>query len=271
MAWETRGNRDYLYRKKRVNGRVVSEYLGTGYHAKLLEMRDARTAAQRNAEREERRRQDAIDKEIKRHSGELRKLVNSVLVASGYHQHKRQWRKKRMLIVTTPSDLVDTMKKTRGKKQSSEQLTEIEASIAKYPEAAAKLGNLSVHTQASMLKRIFGDTENLLKLSVLEHTNQVRRNLGYDDVGAIEKAIIDHVVVCWLRLYETESRYESLMREDSVTITRAEHWEKRLEIAQRRYLRAVESFAKVRRLLSAAPLAQFNFNSQVANIGSIQK
>ena len=36
MAWETRGNREYLYRKKRVNGRVVSEYVGTGFQAELI-------------------------------------------------------------------------------------------------------------------------------------------------------------------------------------------------------------------------------------------
>ena len=96
MAWETRGKRDYLYRKKRVNGRVKSEYIGTGFQAELIARMEAIEAQQaelvRDAERSERHQQDAIDTAIKQHGGKLRRLVNAVLVAAGYHQHKRRWR-----------------------------------------------------------------------------------------------------------------------------------------------------------------------------------
>ena len=58
MAWETRGKRDYLYRKKRVNGRVKSEYIGTGFQAELIARMEAIEAQQaelvRDAERSER-------------------------------------------------------------------------------------------------------------------------------------------------------------------------------------------------------------------------
>ena len=267
MAWETRGKRDYLYRKKRVNGRVVSEYIGTGYQAELVARLEAIESQQaelvRDAERNEHHQQATIDAEIKQHGGRLRHLVNAVLVAAGYHQHKRQWRRKRMIRISAPAELSKAMQS--GDRQA------MQAAMAAYPEAAAQLGNLSIHTQATILYRVFNEASHAVMLAVNEHTIQVKQQLGYDASNALEKAMIDHVLVCWLRLAETEMKYEALQAENNVTITRQEHWEKRLAMAQHRYLKAVESLAKVRRLLSAVPLAQINVNSQVLNAGSVQR
>ena len=267
MAWETRGKRDYLYRKKRVNGRVKSEYIGTGYQAELIARMEAIEAQQaelvRDAERSERHQQDAIDTAIKQHGGKLRRLVNAVLVAAGYHQHKRQWRKKRMIRISAPAELSKAMQS--GDRQA------MQAAMAAYPDAAAQLGNLSIHMQATIAHRMFGDGNQGVMFAVVEHANQVKQQLGYDTSNALEKAMIDHALVCWLRLAEAETRYEALQSENNVTITRQEHWEKRLAMAQHRYLKAVESLAKVRRLLSAVPLAQINVNSQVLNAGSVQR
>lgn len=267
MAWETRGNRDYLYRKKRVNGRVKSVYIGTGYQAELIARMEAIEAQQaeivRDAERNEHHQQATIDAEIKQHGGKLRHLVNAVLVASGYHQYKRQWRKKRMIRISAPTELSKAMQS--GDRQA------MQAAMAAYPEAAAQLGNLSIHTQATILHRVFGDGNQGVMFAVVEHANQVKQQLGYDTSNALEKALVDHAIVCWLRLAETEIKYEALQNENSVTITRSEHWEKRLAMAQHRYLKAVESLAKVRRLLSAVPLAQINVNSQVLNAGTVRR
>ena len=275
MAWETRGKRDYLYRKKRVNGRVVSEYIGTGYQAELVARLEAIESQQaelvRDAERNEHHQQATIDAEIKQHGGRLRHLVNAVLVAAGYHQHKRQWRKKRMIRISAPAELTPLLRKASGDKAKGEDLDALQTAMVKYPEAAAQLGILSLHIQATIMHRIFGDSERGMKLAVNEHASQLKQQLGYDTSNALEKALIDHAIVCWLRLAEAETRYEALQSENNVTITRQEHWEKRLAMAQHRYLKAVESLAKVRRLLSAVPLAQINVNSQVLNAGTVQR
>ena len=98
MAWETRGNRRYYYRKKRVSGRVVSEYIGTGAIADLTASTQEQTTRQskfaRKLDHDQQRQQAAIDTEIKQCESELHKLLAPVLVAAGYHRHKRQWRKK---------------------------------------------------------------------------------------------------------------------------------------------------------------------------------
>lgn len=67
----------------------------------------------------------------------------------------------------------------------------------------------------------------------------------------IEKLLLDDIVLCWLRLQFMEYRYTNEFN-GSVSITKADHLERRLSATRRRYLQAVESLAKVRRLLSRA-------------------
>ncbi len=96
MSWE----RGYYYRARKVNGRVVKEYVGAGQVAELAADLD-------NCERAERERQRAADRadraEVERLAGAVvefndlaESLARAALLASGYHQHKRgEWRKRR--------------------------------------------------------------------------------------------------------------------------------------------------------------------------------
>src|SRR5688572_9451158 len=56
MGWERRGARTYYYRKMRIDGRVVSEYLGHGTRAKR--------AAAAVGRRQERQGHKAEDREV---------------------------------------------------------------------------------------------------------------------------------------------------------------------------------------------------------------
>ena len=97
MAWEQRGNGTYYYRKRREEGRVVSEYVGTGPRAVCLAEIDAGRRAEREALREaERREREALretDRQFDAAGDLIRALMRGALLATGYHTHKRQWRK----------------------------------------------------------------------------------------------------------------------------------------------------------------------------------
>jgi len=95
MAWENRGR--YYVRKVWRNGTCQSEYIGGGPLAPLA----ARLDAIEREEREERRRalrkeqseQAALDGQIDELGGAVGDLVTAVLLATGYHTHKREWRR----------------------------------------------------------------------------------------------------------------------------------------------------------------------------------
>jgi len=84
----------------------------------------------------------------------------------------------------------------------------------------------------------------------------LRRELGYGGSSAIEKLLIDAVVLAWLRYGLVEYQYTNVTKE-SLSLTLADHWDKHLGETQRRYLKACESLARVRRLLRL-PNVQIN-------------
>jgi hypothetical protein len=97
MAWE----RGYYYRVRKVNGRVVREYVGTGRVAELAAELDALQRQERQRERDARRavwaELEALDAPLD-DLDELADLVaRAALAAAGYRQHKRgEWRKRRV-------------------------------------------------------------------------------------------------------------------------------------------------------------------------------
>jgi len=99
MGWENRAGRQYYYRKKRINGRVVSDYVGAGGLAELDAALDQRKQQDRASEQAkwqaERNRALQLDQETNQVLDSVQDLLASTLLGSGYHKVKGEWRKKR--------------------------------------------------------------------------------------------------------------------------------------------------------------------------------
>jgi hypothetical protein len=95
MAWE----RGYYYRVRKVGGRVVRQYVGAGVSAELASQLDAMERACREAEKvawlKEKARLDALDADVSALIDLTDLVAAAALRAAGFHQHKRQWRRKR--------------------------------------------------------------------------------------------------------------------------------------------------------------------------------
>jgi hypothetical protein len=97
MGWD-KGR--YYTRSKKVNGRVVREYIGTGRVAELAAEIDALQREERQLEslarREEKAELTALDTTFEALTEMTDLVARAALLAAGYHQHKRgEWRKKR--------------------------------------------------------------------------------------------------------------------------------------------------------------------------------
>jgi len=96
MAWEARnGSGRYFTRSKRVGGRVVREYIGTGPAAELAAEADAARRAQRE---QEQRAWNRTKREIEASEDALerfREAVSGLLVNAGFYRHHRgEWRRR---------------------------------------------------------------------------------------------------------------------------------------------------------------------------------
>lgn len=99
MAWETRGNSSYYYRKKRVGGKVVSEYVGKGLVAQEIASMDLAERQERNKESEaikkEKNELELLDRQVMQSISVICRMAEGFLMMSGFHKHKGQWRRMR--------------------------------------------------------------------------------------------------------------------------------------------------------------------------------
>jgi hypothetical protein len=79
---------------------------------------------------------------------------------------------------------------------------------------------------------------------------ELRKGFDYENSSGIEKALIDRIVLCWMRLQKWEFARTAFDVAGSHPKADIEFVEKQLHLAHNRYLRAIEELAKVRFLMS---------------------
>jgi hypothetical protein len=100
MGWESRkGGGRYYTRSRKVGGRVIREYVGTGPIAELTAQLDSKKRLFRIQE------QAAMEAECERdrvqemnltdYCETVAEIMKETLLAAGYHKHKGQWRLKK--------------------------------------------------------------------------------------------------------------------------------------------------------------------------------
>lgn len=148
--------------------------------------------------------------------------------------------------------LVDVVDKVDKGKPERADLDKLRAWLGAHPAVADELGNLALLAQHNLMEKSFATFAPSEKEFVKVRLEMMRDELGYDDASELEKSLIRHLMLCWVRLCETEMRYDQ-MRNSDLPLTKAEYWERRLNYAQRRFLRAAESLAKVSKLEASEP------------------
>jgi len=206
---------------------------------------------------------------------EAQRYAALLLLASGlYYRHKGQWRKRgtpvRDVSNLAPSELLRLaaqVEQQRRRAAESAALPPLPAPDDTSPEARAVILCRADRPDATAedvaaMRRLLRDAPELIrqiqgpiqlaleevlqalgKNSALQReviTNGLARQraaLGYAAAPALERPLIDHVLLCELRLMSAELNYRGGQEAD-----------RRLSAVQRRYLAAVEALARVRRV-----------------------
>lgn len=107
-------------------------------------------------------------------------------------------------------------------------------------------------TRAAMdrLVSAYCSDSKLLKEITLRHFEKRRQEMGYDNAPWVVRSLIDQVIICEFRLSRFEVTHYSNTDGTSHTLTSGLYYERRLSMIQRRYQRAVEALAKVRKVMA---------------------
>jgi len=94
-------------------------------------------------------------------------------------------------------------------------------------------------------------TSALMKEICQRQVKEKRNALDYESENVMVRMLIDRVIMCHIRLNAYEMFHAEKIREN-LSIASGVYWDKLLGSYQRRLLSAIESLAKVKRLLSEA-------------------
>lgn len=269
MGWETRAGRQYYYEKQWVNGTCHSKYLGTGVLAdcasRLAELDQQRRHLDRDIFKAHEVEQDQIDQEIDKVCSQVKQVVTAALLTAGYHQHKREWRKKRMARTEAEKDKAfKALKRLQDGKGTKEDEMAFITVLDSAPNAWLAFGDIVDHAIDIAIGAISGKNK-LFELGLKRRAEEIKKSYGYAQAGPLEKMLIDHILLCWVRLYWVESLFTQNIQEQ-MTYKGVQHWEDRLTKSQRRFDKACLTYAKVKRLASRTPeILQVNIAQQQVN------
>lgn len=151
--------------------------------------------------------------------------------------------------------------RTDKKKPDPADVKALRVYFDEHPRAWRAIGDLAEQANQNMIADM--NAPQSMKMSLKTGLAAMAAELTQPGDGELEKLIIRQIVGCWLRLSYVEYTYNRNTVSASMTMRQGEYWERRLSAAQRRYLRAIESLARVRRL--RLPAVQVNIGAQQVN------
>lgn len=159
-------------------------------------------------------------------------------------------------------ELVRVLTRTNKEKPKQEDMRALRKALRDHPELWRQIGDLARSNQDRLIEMI--GPAKVMQESLRYGVEVMRQEMGYEESPALERLLIEQVLVCWLHFHRTHHTYINRTSE-SISITLADFWERKVNAAQRRYLRAVESLARVRKLSARMPL-QVNIAQQQVNV-----
>jgi len=101
----------------------------------------------------------------------------------------------------------------------------------------------------------------------------LKESLGYSSCNTIEKLAIEQIMFCWAGMNYMEIKVSAIMVNGEYDRQCGEYWQNTLTRYQNRYLKAIETLARIRKLSKSIAL-QVNIatdGGQQVNVGEVKK
>ncbi|GAB4546923.1 MAG: hypothetical protein Kow0063_41460 [Anaerolineae bacterium] len=149
-------------------------------------------------------------------------------------------------------DLVHSIDKDNP---SPDDIRALHAMLSDHPHLWRTFGDLARLSAQVIIKRLAPLPHISQSLTCAWQAMQI--DLGYPQASPLERLVIEQVVLCWLHLYLIDCEYTAATSQP-IPLDNADFWERRLSAAQRRYLRACDTLARIRKLARTTPALQVN-------------
>jgi hypothetical protein len=149
--------------------------------------------------------------------------------------------------------VIDAMYKADPPKEVREEFREL---LKKTPDLALLFGTLPSMARSQSLERF--KSFPAMQESIRFQLNQMRVDLAGENATPLEALLVDAVVLCYQDYFSFALVCNTHTKKET-TLDGMAQWERVLASKEARYLRAVETLARVRRLLNL-PAPQVNIN-----------
>jgi hypothetical protein len=140
-------------------------------------------------------------------------------------------------------------------KGDPKDLDELEKKLKHMPELYKAVFDVEELNRLRLVDS-FSDSE-ASALGLMANARYIADELKYNDSPMLERLLIDNLINCFFRMQYCDLHLSG-NQEMGASHSVLEFWEKRLSVAQQRYLRAIEVLARVRNLVRSNPALQVN-------------
>jgi hypothetical protein len=146
------------------------------------------------------------------------------------------------------NDFDSLVKRTNKANPKPEDMQALQKYFDENPKMAINIGDLNRCVRNSIVETMCGESE-FGRESAKRYITHMKAELGWESSSFVERMLIDEIVMRWARLTVMENDHKSATYRQH-TFREGLYYEKRLHLAQARYLKAVETLAKVRKMIA---------------------
>jgi len=285
MTWLTRNGRKSYHRFRRVNGKVIHTYVGTGRVAQLAAEADELQRQQRQLARDERDRHIAAVRHEYREQHQLDSFVEHFLRAelrcAGFYLWNRcVWRKRDMnpkynpqahrpkppqplpkppaaeTTLSRPPSLAEELQRLGDAANAGDAaaLTQLRQLLEQHPQISSKLGNLIQHAKETQLRRI-SNNEPLLGESIRMELERLKQDLLPPNPRAVHLLAVERVLLNYVEIHLYDTLYPDIA---SLGLQQAKVVATAKNSAERRYAQSLRTLAALIRALPAKKRKKIN-------------
>ena len=155
-----------------------------------------------------------------------------------------------------------------GDKATFDDRQLVRKGLAKWKDFIQISGHLAEQARNQLIKLACSNSDPITQEFMKAEADIMLASFGLETAPPLEKIIIEQIVNCWIYHSINEYKYATLVAEGS-SLSQGEFWERRMLASQKRYLRAVEALARVRKLALPQPApVQVNIAEKQVNLNA---